>query len=74
MVSGQLADTPTRGLPTHELDNLWTGYLADWSTQKTSQLLDWASRRLDNSRMLPAVLLVVMAALCNRGGHYIFAL
>jgi len=34
MVSGQLADTPTRGLPTHELDNLWTGYLADWSTQR----------------------------------------
>ena len=29
MVTGQLADTPTRGLPTRGLDDSWTGQLAD---------------------------------------------
>jgi len=38
-VTGQLADTPTRGLPTRGLDDSRTGHLADWST-----------RGLDNSR------------------------
>ena len=28
MVTGQLADTPTRGLPTRGLDKSWTGQLA----------------------------------------------
>ena len=39
MVTGQLADTPTRGLPTRGLDN-----------SRTSQLADWTSRGLDNLR------------------------
>ena len=39
MVTGQLADTPTRGLPTRGLDDLRTG-----------QLVDWTSRVLDKSR------------------------
>jgi len=38
-VTGQLTDTPTRGLPTHGLDDSRTGHLAHWST-----------RGLDNSR------------------------
>ena len=38
-VTGQLADTPTRGLPTRGLDILRTGQLADWT-----------SHGLDNSR------------------------
>jgi len=38
-VTGQLADTPTHGLPTRGLDDSRTGHLADWST-----------RGLDNSR------------------------
>jgi len=38
-VTGQLADTPTRGLPTRGLVN-----------SRTSQLADWTSRGLDNSR------------------------
>jgi len=29
MVTGQLADTPTRGLPTRGLDDSRTGHLAD---------------------------------------------
>ena len=37
-VTGQLADTPTRGL-----DDSRTGHLADWSTR-------WSTRGLDNSR------------------------
>jgi len=32
-VTGQLADTPTRGLPTRGLDILRTGQLADWTTR-----------------------------------------
>ena len=32
-VTGQLADTPTRGLPTRGLDDSRTGHLADWSTR-----------------------------------------
>jgi len=39
MVTGQLADMPTRRLPTRGLD-----------ISCTSQLADWTSRRLDNSR------------------------
>jgi len=38
-VTGQLADTPTRGLPTRELD-----------ISRTGQLADWTSRGLVNSR------------------------
>jgi len=43
-VTGQLADTPTRGLPTRGLD-----------ISRTGQLADWTSRGLDNlrSRMPP---------------------
>jgi len=33
VVTGQLADTPTRGLPTRGLDESRTGHLADWSTR-----------------------------------------
>ena len=39
MVTGQLADTPTRGLPTRGLDD-----------SQTRQLAYWTSRGLDNSR------------------------
>jgi len=39
MITGQLADSPTRGLPTRGLD-----------ISRTSQLGDWRSRGLDNSR------------------------
>jgi len=49
MVTGQLADTPTLGLPTRELDDLRTGHLADWSTRgldnsRTGQVTDWTTR------------------------------
>ena len=44
-VTGQLADTPTRGLPTRGLDDSRTGHLAYWR-----------SRGLDNSRMPSATL------------------
>ena len=47
VVTGQLADTPTRGL-----DN-----------SRTSQLADWTSRGLDNSRMPPTGVFVVLIAL-----------
>jgi len=40
MVTGQLTDTPTRGLPTRGLD-----------ISRTGQLADWTSRGLDNSRI-----------------------
>jgi len=50
-VTGQLADTPTRGLPTRGLDDSRTGHLADWSTRalvnsRTGQVADWTTRRL----------------------------
>ena len=32
-VTGQLADTPTRGLPTRGLDISRTGQVADWTTR-----------------------------------------
>jgi len=32
-ITGQLADTPTRGLPTRGLDISRTGQLADWTTR-----------------------------------------
>jgi len=38
-LTGQLADTPSRGLPTRGLD-----------FSRTGQLEDWTSRGLDNSR------------------------
>ena len=38
-VTGQLADTPTRGLPTRGLDDSRSGHLADWST-RTGQVAD----------------------------------
>jgi len=53
-VTGQLADTPTRGLPTRGLDDVWmtlgldmsqAGQLADYI-----QLAYWTSHGLDNSR------------------------
>jgi len=48
-VTGQLADTPTRGLPTRGLDDSQTGHLADWSTRgqdnsRTGQVADWTTR------------------------------
>ena len=50
-VTGQLADTPTRGLPTRGLDDSLTGHLADWSTRgldnsRTGQVVDWTTRGL----------------------------
>jgi len=47
--TGQLADTPTGGLPTRGLDNSRTGHLADWSTRgldnsRTGQVADWTTR------------------------------
>jgi len=47
-VAGQLADTPTRGLPTCGPDDSRTGHLADWSTRvldksQTGQLVDATS-------------------------------
>jgi len=54
-VTGQIADSPTRGLPTRKLDISQTGHLEDWLTSgldnsRTSQLADWTSHGLDNSR------------------------
>ena len=51
MVTGQLADTPTRGLPTSGLDISRTGQLADWTTRaldnsRTGQVADWTTRGL----------------------------
>jgi len=48
-VTGQLEDTPTRGLPTRGLDDSRTGHLADWSTRgldnsRTGQVADWTIR------------------------------
>ena len=48
-VTGQLMDTPTRGLPTRGLDDSRTGHLADWSTRRldnsrTGQVADWTTR------------------------------
>jgi len=50
-VTGQLADTPTRGLPTRGLDISRTGQLADWTTRalvnsRTGQVADWTTRGL----------------------------
>jgi len=49
VVTGQLADTPTRGLPTRGLDDSRTGHLTDWSTRGldnswTGQVADWTTR------------------------------
>ena len=49
LVTGQLVDTPTRGLPTRGLDDSRTGYLAVWSTHalvnsRTGQVADWTTR------------------------------
>jgi len=49
LATGQLADTPTRGLPTRGLDDSRTGHLADWSTRgldnsRTGQVADWTTR------------------------------
>jgi len=59
-VTGQLADTPTHGLPTCGLDDSRIG---QWTSRglvnsRTRQLADWTSRGLDNSRMPPATLRV----------------
>ena len=62
-VTGQLADTPTRGLPTRGLDDSRTGHLADWSTRGYRQLAYWTSRGLDNSRMPPATACLVFVLL-----------
>ena len=48
-ITGQLADTPTRGLPTRGLDDSRTGHLADWSTRgldnsRTGQVANWTTR------------------------------
>ena len=44
-VTGQLADTPTCGLPTRGLDNLRTGQVADWTTRGCHQRLCMLSFR-----------------------------
>jgi len=51
VVTGQLADTPTRGLPTRGLDDLRTGQLVDWTSRvldksRTGQLADTPMRGL----------------------------
>jgi len=51
VVTGQLADTPTRGLPTRGLDISRTGQLADSTTRalvnsRTGQVADWTTRGL----------------------------
>jgi len=48
-VTGQLADMPTRGLPTRGLDDSRTGHFVDWSTRgldnsRTGQVADWTTR------------------------------
>jgi len=48
MVTGQLADTPTRGLPTRGLDISRTGQFADYKTRAlvnslTGQVTDWTT-------------------------------
>ena len=48
-VTGQLVDTPTRGLPTRGLDDSRTRHLVDWSTRgldnsRTGQVTDWTTR------------------------------
>jgi len=51
VVTGQLADMPTRGLPTRGLDISRTGQLAArLDNSHTSQLADWTSHGLDNSQ------------------------
>jgi len=47
-VTGQLADTPIRGLPTRGLDDSRTGHIVDWSTRgldnsRTGQVADWTT-------------------------------
>jgi len=49
VVTGQLTDTLTRGLPIGGLDDSRTGHLADWSTRtldnsRTGQVADWTTR------------------------------
>jgi len=49
VVTEQLADTPTRGLPTRGLDDLRPGHLTDWSTRRldnsrNGQVTDWTTR------------------------------
>jgi len=51
MVTGQLADTPTCGLPSRGLDISRTGQLAQYTTRalvnsRTGQLADWTTRGL----------------------------
>jgi len=56
MVTGQLADMPTRGLPTHSLDVSWPG-----------ELTDWTSCGLNNSWIAPAVAVsVVITLICEK--------
>ena len=56
VVTGQLADTPTRGLPTRGLDDsrYWTS--RGWVNLRTRQLMYWTNRGLDNSRIPPTTL------------------
>jgi len=57
MLMGQLADMPTRRLPTHGLDVSWPG-----------ELVDWTSCGLDSSRIAPAVaVFVVITLICEKG-------
>jgi len=53
-VTGQLADTPTRGLPTRGLDVSRTGQLVDWTTrgyrlsgQKVTYLITYARKSIN---------------------------
>jgi len=44
VLTGQLVDTPTHGLPTHGVVSSWTEQVADWTAQQlvkswTSQLV-----------------------------------
>ena len=65
LLTGQLADTPTRALPTRGLDNWRAGQVGDWTTR------GWHRRLCVLSfGFWP----LIMVALCNRADHNIFIL
>ena len=54
MVTGQLAHTPTCGLPTHRLDISRTGQLADWTTRGLADAAKRTKTKLGESPVASA--------------------